>query len=89
METLTRRSYNAKHLYGVTPERYNEMLVESEGRCAICHRSFDTPFIDHDHETKKVRELLCRSCNSGLGMFGDGIEIVENALAYLRKHKEI
>jgi hypothetical protein len=65
------------------------MLKNSEGRCAVCRRAYEKPFVDHDHETKKVRDILCRFCNTGLGMFGDNIEIMENALAYLRKHKEI
>ena len=75
-----------KYRYGVTPKKYEEMLKESDGRCAVCHRLYEIPIIDHDHETKKVREILCRFCNTGLGMFGDNIAVLENAIAYLRKH---
>lgn len=65
------------------------MCAEQENRCAICKRIFEaTPFIDHDHETKVVRELLCRFCNTGLGMFGDNLEILSQAVEYLRKWKE-
>lgn len=82
----TNRDAQRKHRYGLNPEQYQEKLRESEGRCAICHRLYETPMVDHDHVTKKVRDILCRFCNTGLGMFGDNIEVLENAVAYLRRH---
>jgi hypothetical protein len=64
------------------------MLQVADGHCAICGRLFDVPFIDHNHLTKKVRELLCRFCNTGLGMFGDNVEVLQRAIAYLQKHAD-
>src|SRR5688572_18240496 len=50
-----------------------EKLVESQnGQCSICKRFFSEdvpPHLDHCHETLVSRELLCRSCNFGLGNF--------------------
>ena len=40
---------------------------------------------DHDHDTKKFRGWLCKSCNTGLGGIGDTIESVERALKYLKR----
>ena len=39
--------------------------------------------VDHDHRTKKVRRLLCRLCNAGLGCFKDDLRIVRRAAAKL------
>ena len=33
---------------------------------------------------EKVRKLLCSNCNSALGMFNDNIEILRNAIDYLK-----
>lgn len=41
--------------------------------------------VDHDHETLEVRGLLCRNCNTGLGMFGDSDEKIQKAIEYMRK----
>ncbi len=54
--------------YGITEEIYNQMFKNQEGKCAICKTQFkDTPNIDHNHETGKVRGLLCSPCNIVLG----------------------
>lgn len=63
------------------------MLVEQNGLCAICSTDIrDDPSVDHDHETKVIRGLLCRQCNASLGQFGDSIEGVTRVLVYLRRN---
>lgn len=82
------RKYSLKRLYGITPEDYNKMFEEQEGCCAICgsHQSEQKrPLcVDHCHETKVVRGLLCDSCNMGLGKFFDSPLLLENAIKYLQ-----
>lgn len=81
-------------LYGLTPERYSEMLQAQNGRCAICDGdgvSTDGRLplgVDHDHETNRVRALLCNHCNVGLGMFGDDPARLRAAADYLERHRE-
>jgi hypothetical protein len=72
-------------VYGITPERYIDMLFEQNGRCGMCGLFFlVAPDIDHSHETGKVRELLCHRCNTGLGYIDDK-EFLECAQRYLRR----
>jgi hypothetical protein len=67
------------------------MLLGQDCKCAICNDPFDNVgliHVDHDHETNKVRALLCSLCNQGLGQFKDSVKRLELATAYLLKHKE-
>lgn len=82
-----RRKWALATRYGITLERYDEMLLGQEGKCAIC----GTPTtekkplaVDHDHVNGKVRGLLCWSCNPGLANFKDKPEFLECAAKYLR-----
>ena len=72
--------------YGLTKERYQEMIAEQRGGCAICLRSDKPLQIDHDHATGKVRGLLCTGCNTALGKFKDSGDQLKRAIAYLEKH---
>lgn len=73
--------------YGITLEDYNQMYIKINGSCEICNKFFKILSVDHCHETGQVRGLLCQKCNSGLGILGDNITSIENALLYLKKSK--
>lgn len=79
-----------KNKYGITAEEFREMLFQQENKCAICGNEFLTskaPCIDHDHETGKIRGILCNGCNSGIGFLKDSIENLRNAALYLERNK--
>lgn len=79
-----------KALYGLSQVWYDDMIVAQEGCCALCRRhqsNFKKGLgVDHDHDTGRVRELLCVACNLGLGSFGDDPTRLRLAVAYLEKH---
>ena len=84
-----RRRWHLKDKYNLTPEDYEAMLKAQDYSCAIC--GTDTPgsarhfAVDHSHRTGKVRGLLCDGCNTSLGHFKDDINILETAIAYLKR----
>lgn len=77
-------------LYGISQAEYEEMLRKQAGLCAICHKTnvykhhlsgmIPRLHIDHDHETGRVRGLLCFSCNTKLGWFDAYKDTVEKYL---------
>lgn len=79
-------------------QKFNELKILQNGLCAICGNSesavmkksskIRTLTVDHNHETQKVRELLCANCNSGIGHFKEQIKYLKAAIAYLEKHNE-
>lgn len=83
---VQRRQDRLKSKYGITTPEYNQILSMQKGVCAICGRAPGrrSLAVDHDHDTGKVRGLLCGRCNSALGLLGDNLVGVERALQYLR-----
>jgi hypothetical protein len=88
VESGAHRTYQLKKKYQLTDAQYWDMLADQGGCCAICEteepgRGNKYFVVDHDHGTGKVRGLLCNNCNRVLGLFGDSIETIESAIAYL------
>lgn len=78
-----RRRHNLKQ-FGLTVEQYDAMLERQGGVCGMCRQACATGrrlAVDHDHQTGRVRGLLCHRCNRGLGAY----ELHrENAERYLK-----
>jgi hypothetical protein len=80
------RIANLKRCYGIDQIDYALMVLRQMGRCAICKEEFiSTPNVDHCHETKRVRGLLCSTCNRALGLFRDDPILLESAKDYVTK----
>jgi hypothetical protein len=89
---LRAKDYNLRRYYGISLADYLKMLEAQNGRCKIC--GTDAPggkgtfHVDHCHDSSKVRGLLCRSCNVGLGHFNDNISLLSLAILYLNEHHD-
>lgn len=70
--------------YGLTPEDYARLFSEQGGVCAICHRRQRKQrlSVDHDHETDRVRGLLCTRCNRALGHFEWDVDVLRRLIDY-------
>lgn len=72
-----------KTRYNLTPEDVLELLNQQANRCAICSKQLESYHIDHCHKSNRVRGILCSSCNLGLGMFRDDVDVLKVATKYL------
>lgn len=72
--------------YGITEEKYMDMIETQKYCCAICSNKPKKLHIDHDHETGKVRALLCLNCNIMLGFAKENGLILQRAIHYLDQY---
>jgi hypothetical protein len=70
----------------------SRMLAAQNGKCSICacNLSFErgteaycSAAIDHDHTDGRIRGVLCRECNGGIGLLRDDVDLLKRAIAYL------
>jgi hypothetical protein len=73
--------------YGITLEEYNLLVAKQNGLCGMCQKPKDRRrfCVDHDHQTGKIRGLLCDRCNTGIGLIGDSHNSIKRALLYLER----
>jgi len=77
-----RRLYERLRRAGSSIDEYIEIVKLQAGLCAICGVEEEL-VIDHDHVTNKLRGLLCRNCNSGIGLLKDSQIVLQKAIEYL------
>lgn len=73
-------------VYSLSPEDIEWMKISQNNLCKICEKPFKDDFkhmnVDHCHNTTKVRGLLCRACNIGIGCFKDSPKLLRKAALY-------
>lgn len=83
------RDKNLYNSFKITLSQYKELSNNQNNTCAICFSEFSPNgqnlSVDHCHKTGIIRGLLCSECNFGLGKFKDNIELLNNAIKYLKK----
>lgn len=85
---ISDRKSHLKRNYGLTLEQFDALLASQGGGCAICGKP-GVDHVDHDHETGRVRGILCFRCNVALGQLDDDEERVLAAAAYLARDDEL
>lgn len=80
-----KRRWHMKARYGVSASEVDAMVSTQEGKCPLCDRPLEgkRPCVDHDHNTGRVRGVLCHRCNIRLGGWDD-LEWRKRALEYLK-----
>lgn len=86
---------NLKKSYQMTLDEYDYLLEKQNHVCAICKRPerrkeartdvLRRLAVDHCHKTNKVRGLLCSDCNTAIGLLQDDVNILQEAIIYLRR----
>lgn len=75
-------------IYGLAPGEYDRLYAAQGSVCALCKKATGKTkklAVDHQHETGKVRGLLCGRCNYNLlGIYGDDPQFYGRVAAYLR-----
>lgn len=80
-----------KRMYDVDRDEYLEVYEKQLGSCATCGARIDLPAsgsdrvarLDHCHYSGRPRGLLCRNCNTAMGMVGDNPIILKALLGYI------
>lgn len=99
MKGYCRHHFKMSHAatyYGISMSDMLKIFKRADGKCEICKKELvlhgsksdtrkNVACIDHCHDTKKVRGILCFNCNSGLGHFSDSTVKVKAALKYLNR----
>jgi|SRR3989304_6762326 len=83
-----KRQEHLKRAYGIDQEYYELLYREQKGLCAICNGlpGERKLHVDHDHETGKLRGLLCTKCNTFLGKI-ERTQFLKEYLIYLKKQR--
>jgi hypothetical protein len=82
--------------YGLTPEKYSQMLADQNNCCYACEEpftyssngrgSFDIA-VDHDHNHPgSHRVLMHQNCNKGFGYLRENITALKNLIKLAEMH---
>ena len=81
--------YQAQHhlktKYNLSIPEFEKLKQLQKNECAICARILTKPHVDHCSKTKKIRGLLCGSCNRGIGLLQHNPQVLFKAIQYLIK----
>lgn len=92
VDPAKQRAHKLRINYGISIADYDAMFEKQNGVCAICQEppdELDCLCVDHCHASNRIRSLLCRKCNTGLGSFRDSSDLLEAAINYLRSHSPV
>ena len=76
---------NIRRALNISDSDYTTLIEKSQGHCEVCSRPLTKICIDHDHNTGKVRGVLCNNCNTALGLVGDNVSTLTKLIQYLER----
>lgn len=89
------KRYRLRTLFGLSVEELEQKRITQNNLCNICGRPESIIddrtgktyglSVDHNHTTKTVRDLLCRSCNKIFGQLGEDPILIQAMLDYAIK----
>lgn len=82
--------YHIDRQYGLSVEEYARMLNSQCFKCAACCVALLADrgtHIDHNHETGKVRAILCSKCNKALGLMQESPTKLRALADYIERFK--
>jgi len=92
----SRKRTNLKKRYNMSVDKYEKILDAQNYVCKICGKretdkhqngEYKDLSIDHNHNTGKIRGLLCQKCNRGLGSFDDDPILLKKAAKYIEDNQ--
>lgn len=87
-----KRNKHLKKTYNITLKDYEMLLEQQNYRCKICNSdeagSYESFAVDHNHDTGKVRGLLCFPCNFLLGNCREDVNVLHSAVLYLQENND-
>lgn len=85
------REHYLKKTYGITVEEYEAKLSAQGGGCALCPATEGNSkgfrlFIDHNHVTGEIREILCARCNFAVKGLADDADWGRRVIDYIERY---
>lgn len=82
--------------HGITRSMFDEIIIRQSGLCEICDEQLIRPNIDHDHNCCSgthscgycIRGIICRNCNSSIGLAKDSPDILIRMANYLESNQK-
>jgi len=89
-----RKKYTKKHetirwKLKLSDEEYEALVASGECANSACRSKDRRLCIDHCHDSKKPRGLLCHNCNTALGLLGDNVQVILGLSQYLAQSKPL
>lgn len=89
LDPRVRRDRYLRSKYDIGLVEYEAMLIQQDGRCAVCIDPLGgrSPHLDHNHQTGKVRGLLCSNCNTAMGLLRENPLVMLSMVRYIANHE--
>jgi hypothetical protein len=88
-DPLRYKEHNLRSDHDMSLKAFVGLFMSQDCRCAICQtpfQNYQSACVDHDHQSGKIRALLCSKCNMAIGLFQDDFRIVREAARYLARY---